>query len=94
MEKVETIYNFRIEVEGEYYNPQYNHPTKGWVYLKTNTVTEDEKGNYNDLNVYVDTNGFNDSIIVYAKNFAIAIIEQYKKVNGLENIQREYFYIE
>lgn len=94
MQKRETIYNFRVEVVDEFYNAQYNHPQHGWVYLRTTSVSEDEDGNYTNLNVFCDISNTNEYISVKNRNLAMSIINHYKEIMGIENIKKEYFYID
>ena len=92
MEKIETIYNFRIEIDGLNYNPQYNHPIHGWVNLRTTSYKE-EDGCYKVSIVFCDISNQNKYIKVTNNELALSIIESYKERNNLENIKKEYRYI-
>lgn len=91
MQKRETIYNFRIEVEGYSYRPQYNHPEHGWVNIR---LAELNREKIDIISVFLDISTTNDYIEIENSSLALAVINHYKDVNSLDNIKKEYFYIE
>lgn len=91
--KTEKIYNFRVEIDGLNYKPQFNHVIHGWSNIITNRIEMVD----NELiigDVMIDVSLFNKTIDVNNLDTAIAIINKYKETKNIENIKKEYIYIE